>query len=158
MVSTSKLEMENFNGTNFELWKLETEYLLIDQDEELVVLERKTRILIRLYFIDSVLLIFYEEKLQHLFGRSWGICIRLSPWLINVFLWNKSKSHGRHKSPGMSKEKCWNHSKFEHFRRVWKEEKKKNKRKKMIVKNILKRMVEMSLLRLWKPVHAKVHG
>jgi hypothetical protein len=30
MVSTSRLEMEKFNGTNFELWKLKMEDFLID--------------------------------------------------------------------------------------------------------------------------------
>jgi hypothetical protein len=77
MVSTSRLEMEKFNGTNFELWKLKMEDLLIDRDlwvavsrtkpigmkdEEWVVLERKERSLIRLCLADSVLLNVSEEK------------------------------------------------------------------------------------------------
>jgi hypothetical protein len=32
MTSTSRLEMEKFNGTKFEMWKLKMEDLLIDQD------------------------------------------------------------------------------------------------------------------------------
>jgi hypothetical protein len=41
----------------------------------------------------------------------------------------RSKSCGRHKSPGKSKEKCWNCDKVEHFRRHYKEYKNKNKKK-----------------------------
>jgi hypothetical protein len=40
----------------------------------------------------------------------------------------RSKSHGRHKSPRKSKEKCWNYNKVGYFRRDYKEEKKKNKK------------------------------
>jgi len=69
-VSTFRLEMENFNGTNFESWKLKIDDLLIDQhlwvaiygtklvgmkDEECVVLERNARTFIKLYLVDSVL-------------------------------------------------------------------------------------------------------
>jgi hypothetical protein len=102
MVSTSRLEMEKFNGTNFELWKLKMEDLLIDQDlwvvvsgtkpigmkdEEWVVLERKERSLIRIFCLaNSILLNVSEEKMQQLSGRSWGICIKLNPWLINFFM------------------------------------------------------------------------
>jgi len=75
MVSTSKLEIENFNGTNFELWNINMEDLLIYQDlwvticgtkpigmidEEWVVLERNARSLIRLYLGDLVLVNVFE--------------------------------------------------------------------------------------------------
>jgi len=67
--------MEKFNGTNFELWKLKIEDLLVDQylwvvvsgtkptgmiDEEWVVLERRVRSLIRLYLVDLVLFNVFE--------------------------------------------------------------------------------------------------
>jgi hypothetical protein len=32
MASNSKMEIEKFNGQNFELWKLNMEYLLVDRD------------------------------------------------------------------------------------------------------------------------------
>jgi hypothetical protein len=69
MESTSRLEMDNFNGTNFELWKIGIEDLLVDQNlwvpvstieptnmkyEEWVVLEIKSRILIRFCLANSV--------------------------------------------------------------------------------------------------------
>lgn len=71
MTSTSRLEMDKFNGTNFELWKLKIEDLLVDRDlqvaisrtknfgmkdEERVVSKRKERSLIRPCLADLVLL------------------------------------------------------------------------------------------------------
>jgi hypothetical protein len=32
MTSSSKMEIEKFNGKSFELWKLEMEYLLVERD------------------------------------------------------------------------------------------------------------------------------
>ena len=32
MASTSRFEIEKFNGQNFELWKLKMEHLLVDQE------------------------------------------------------------------------------------------------------------------------------
>jgi len=64
MESISRLEMEKFKGTKFDLWKIRMEDLLIDQDlcvavfgtkhigmkyEEWVVFERKERSLITLF-------------------------------------------------------------------------------------------------------------
>jgi hypothetical protein len=69
--------MESFNDTNFELWKLKREDLLVDQDlwvaisrtnlasmkyKEWEAFERKTRSLIRFCLDDSVLLNVFEEK------------------------------------------------------------------------------------------------
>jgi len=97
-VSTSRLEMEKFNGTKFELRKLKMADLLVYQDlwvavfgektvrmkdEEWVVLKRKARSLIRLYL---VLLNVSKEILQQLSRRSWGFCIKLNPLLIKFFL------------------------------------------------------------------------
>ena len=37
MSNTSIIEIEKFNGQNFELWKLKMEYLLVDQEKWIVV-------------------------------------------------------------------------------------------------------------------------
>lgn len=41
MASTSRLEMEKFNGTNNELWKLKMEDLLVHRDLWVVVFRTK---------------------------------------------------------------------------------------------------------------------
>jgi hypothetical protein len=74
----------------------------------------------------------------------------------------RSKSHGRHKSPRKSKEKCWNYNKVGISEGTARKRRRRIRRKIMILmmslKNILKRMVEMPLLQLWKPMQARVHG
>jgi hypothetical protein len=97
MVSTSRLEMEKFNGTKFELRKLKMADLLVYQDlwvavfgeknvrmkdEEWVVLKRKARSLIRLYLV----LLNVSKEILQLSRRSWGFCIKLNPLLIKFFL------------------------------------------------------------------------
>ena len=42
MVSNSRVEIEKFNGNNFELWKLKMEDLLVDK-EQLIVLDPCTK-------------------------------------------------------------------------------------------------------------------
>jgi hypothetical protein len=37
MASSSKIEIEKFNGQSFELWKLKMEDLLVDRDQWIVV-------------------------------------------------------------------------------------------------------------------------
>ena len=37
MASNSKMETEKLNGKNFELWKLKTEYFLVDTDQWIMV-------------------------------------------------------------------------------------------------------------------------
>jgi hypothetical protein len=37
MASSSRIEIEKFNGKNFELWKLKMEDLLVDKDQWIVV-------------------------------------------------------------------------------------------------------------------------
>jgi hypothetical protein len=37
MESSSKMEIEKFNGKNFELWKLKMEDLLVDRDQWIVM-------------------------------------------------------------------------------------------------------------------------
>jgi hypothetical protein len=77
MVSNSKMEIENFNGQSFELWKLKMEDLLVDRDQWIMVdlgtaptrtsvddwkkLDQKSKSTIRVYLSDSVLLNVSEE-------------------------------------------------------------------------------------------------
>ena len=72
MASSSRIEIEKFNGQNFEVWKLKMEDLLVDQEQWATVdlgtkptgvstedwekLDRKARSTIRLCLLDSVLL------------------------------------------------------------------------------------------------------
>jgi hypothetical protein len=72
MESSSRIEIEKFNGHNFELWKLKMEYLLVDREQWVIVdpgtismgmskeywekLKRKERSMIQLCLVDSVLL------------------------------------------------------------------------------------------------------
>jgi hypothetical protein len=37
MARNLKMEIEKFNGKNFELWKLKMEYLLVDKDQWITV-------------------------------------------------------------------------------------------------------------------------
>jgi hypothetical protein len=37
MVSSSKMEIDKFNGKNFQLWKLKMEYLLVERDQWIMV-------------------------------------------------------------------------------------------------------------------------
>ena len=37
MVSSSRIEIEKFNGKNFELWKLNMEDLLVDKEQWIIV-------------------------------------------------------------------------------------------------------------------------
>jgi hypothetical protein len=91
--------MEKFNGTNFELWKLKMEDLLIDRDlwvavsgtkpigmkdEEWVVLERKVRSLIRLCLVDLVLLNVSEEKTTTTLWKKLGDLYQAKS-LVNKF-------------------------------------------------------------------------
>ena len=77
MVSTSRIEIEKFNGQNFELWKLKMEDLLVDREQWIVVdlstkptatsqeywykLERRVRSKIRLCLSNYVLLNVFSE-------------------------------------------------------------------------------------------------
>jgi hypothetical protein len=72
MASSSRIEIEKFNGQNFELWKLKMEDLLVDREQWVVVsprtilmgmskeewekLKRRERSTIQLCLADSVLL------------------------------------------------------------------------------------------------------
>jgi hypothetical protein len=72
MASSSRIEIEKFNGQNFEFWRLKIEYLLIDREkweavcprtiltsmsrEEWEKLERRATSTIRICIADLVLL------------------------------------------------------------------------------------------------------
>jgi len=88
MASTSgRIEVEKFNGTNFELWKLKIEDMLVDRDlwesvngTKLAVMsqanwylkDRKAKGLIRLSLVDSILLNVHEEKTVNLLWKKLG--------------------------------------------------------------------------------------
>jgi hypothetical protein len=77
MASSSKMEIEKFNGKSFELWKLKMEDLLVDRDQWIMVdpgtaptgtstddwkkLDQKAKSTIRLCLSDSILLNVSEE-------------------------------------------------------------------------------------------------
>ena len=75
-----RIEIEKFNGTNFELWKLKMEDMLLDRDlwttvsgnkpsgmkqEDWNLVDQKARGMIWLSLVDYVLLNIYEEKTSH---------------------------------------------------------------------------------------------
>jgi hypothetical protein len=79
MASSSKMDIEKFNGKSFELWKLKMEYLLVYKYQWIAMdlgtaptgtsadgwkkLDRKAKITIRLCLSDSVLLNVSEEAI-----------------------------------------------------------------------------------------------
>jgi hypothetical protein len=58
------------------------------KDEEWVVLEITMRSLIMICLVDSISLTVSKEKIEKLFERSRGSCIRLNPWLIHILCGN----------------------------------------------------------------------
>lgn len=96
MVGTSKrLEVEKFNGTNFNLWKLKMEDMIIDRDlwETVSSLkpttmaqanwdlkDQKAKGLIRLSLVDSVLLNVHEEKTTKDIWKKLGDVYKPNPW------------------------------------------------------------------------------
>jgi hypothetical protein len=86
MASNSRIEIEKFNGQNFELWKLKIEYFLVDREqwtmvcpgtmsigmltEEWEKLERRERSTIQLCLVDSVLFnVFGEDSTKKLWDK-----------------------------------------------------------------------------------------
>ena len=86
MASSSRVEIEKFNGHNFEMWKLKMEDLLVDKEqwttmnpgtkptaissEDWEKLDRKARSMIRLCLSDSVLLnVFGEDSTKKLWEK-----------------------------------------------------------------------------------------
>ena len=87
MASSSRTEIEKFNGQSFELWKIKMEDLLVDREQWIAVdpgtmptgmvkadwdkLERKARSTIRLCLSDSVLVnVFGEDTAKEAVGQA----------------------------------------------------------------------------------------
>jgi hypothetical protein len=85
MASSSRIEIEKFNGQSFELWKLEMEDLLVDREQSVVVdlgtkpttilkedwerLERKVRSMIQLCLSDlSVVECLWRRQCKEVVG------------------------------------------------------------------------------------------
>jgi hypothetical protein len=86
MASSSRIEIEKFNGQNFELWKLKIEDILVDQEqwewsiqvpfltsmsrEEWEKLERRERSMIQLCLVNLVLLnVSGEDSTRKIVGQ-----------------------------------------------------------------------------------------
>jgi hypothetical protein len=105
MASSSRIEIEKFNGQNFELWKLKMEDLLVDREQWTTVcpgtqptcmstkewekLERRERSTIQLCLADSVLLNVSGEYSSKKLWDKLGSLYQ-SKYLVNkLFLRNK---------------------------------------------------------------------
>jgi hypothetical protein len=105
MGSSSRIEIENFNGQNFELWKLKMEYLLVDKEqwtmvylgtqstgmstEEWEKLEIRARSMIQICLVDSALLNVSGENSDKKLWYKLGILYQ-SKYMVNkLFLIKK---------------------------------------------------------------------
>jgi hypothetical protein len=79
MVSSSRIEIEKFNGKNFELWKLKMEDLLVDKEQWIVVdpgtqptgtQPTSTQILVHNLLVHK-LLVHHLLVCRRKIGRSW---------------------------------------------------------------------------------------
>lgn len=104
MASSSyvKMEVEKFNGSNFELWKLKMEHFLEDHDLWVVasldvrpvaisqvdwdLKDQKAKGLIRLCLADSVLLIVLDEKTTNSLWTWLGSMYQAKSLVKNLFL------------------------------------------------------------------------
>lgn len=105
MAGTSgRIDIEKFNGTNFDLWKLKAKDMLVDQDLWIIVssnkppsvkqedwdlADRKTRGLIRLSLADSILLNVHEEKTAHSLWKNLGDIYQGKSLVNKLFLRKK---------------------------------------------------------------------
>ena len=105
MASTSGwADIEKFNGTNFELWKLKLEDLLFDRDlwsvvsgikplgmkqEDWDLTNQMARGLIRLSLADSVLLNVHEEKIANSLWKKLGDIYQGKSLVNKIFLRKK---------------------------------------------------------------------
>ena len=110
MASSSRIEIEKFNGQNFELWKLKMEDLLVDKEqwaamdpgtkptgvstEDWEKLDRKARSMICLCLSDSVLL---NVSREHCVKKLWEKLGNLyqSKSLVNKLFLQKKLYHLR---------------------------------------------------------------
>jgi hypothetical protein len=104
MERSSRIEIEKFNGQNFELWKLKMEYLIVDREQWKTVcpgthligmlmkewekLERRERSMIRLCLADSVLLNVLDEDLTKKLRDKLGSLYQ-SKYLVNKMFLRK---------------------------------------------------------------------
>jgi hypothetical protein len=100
----------------------------LDSWDNLVMNIGRTR---KTLVLDEVMVVLILEEVRWKSSKSTNDALDIHGRLkekINKRENGRSKSHGRNKCPGKSKEKCWNYCKVEHFRGDWKEENKNNKR------------------------------
>jgi hypothetical protein len=104
MASSSIIEIEKFNGQNFELWKIKMEYLLVDREqwtmvcpgtqltgmsmEEWEKLKRRERSMIHLCLADLVLLNVSGEDLAKKLWDKMGSLYQ-SKYLVNKLFLRK---------------------------------------------------------------------
>jgi hypothetical protein len=105
MASSSRIEVEKFNGQNFELWKLKIEYLLVYREQWIAVclstmligmsmeywekLERRERSTIQLCLADLVLLNVLGEYSKKKLWDKLGSLYRSNSLVNKLFLINK---------------------------------------------------------------------
>ena len=99
------MEVEKFNGTNFELWKLKMEDMLEDRDlweattsatrpktitqADWEIKDRKAKGLIRLYLTDAVLLNVLDEKIAYSLWEGLGAVYQAKSLVNKLFLRKK---------------------------------------------------------------------
>ena len=104
---SGRIEVEKFNGSNFEMWKLKMEDLLIDRDlwdavdanvqrpsdpttaAQYDVMDRKAKGLIRLCLADSVLINVHEENSAKKLWTKLGEMYQVKSLLNQIFLRKK---------------------------------------------------------------------
>ena len=105
MSNTSRIEIEMFNGQNFELCKLKIKDLLVDQEQWVVIkprtksigtldeywmkLNRKDRSTIQLCLAASVLLNVFEEDIMKKLWDKLGNLYQSKSMVNKLFLWKK---------------------------------------------------------------------
>eukprot|EP00253_Pinus_taeda_P017061 PITA_17061 len=105
MASSGKIEIENFNGHSFELWKLKMEDLLVDKDQWIAVdpgtkptgvfdeewknLDQKEKSTIRLCVLDSVFLNASEEATMKVLWDKLGTLYQSKSPVNKLFLRKK---------------------------------------------------------------------
>jgi hypothetical protein len=105
MVSSSKIEIEKFNGKFFELWKLKMEDLLVDKDQWVIVdpgtaptgmstkdwekLDQKEKSTIWLCLSDSILLNVSGEATTKELWNKLGALYQSKSLVNKLFLWKK---------------------------------------------------------------------
>ena len=105
MVTSSRVEIEKFNGKVFELWKLKMEDLLVDKEQCMLVysctklatmskeywdkLDIKARSTVYLCLLDSILLYFSREEPTKKLWEKLGNMYQLKSLVNKLFSWKK---------------------------------------------------------------------